>query len=347
MRLTQFFASSFSAALVFILSFNAFAAEKLEDQYEQFNYLKQIDQCINNIMKTGLYDGSQEQLNQYCKVKVIKKSLKPGRYATRILEEKMTELNPFVITPHKPSYILPVVISDNFNRKPYDFVEEYARGMKEVESKYQVSFKIPLNTKDIFTRGDSFYFGMTIQAWWQLYSSEISKPFRETNYQPEIFYRAPLPWKPFGGNMGYSIALEHQSNGQSQVLSRSWNRIIGSIIYENGDYMFMFKPWHRIRENDKTDPDSPKGDDNPTIEDYMGNYSLYGAIAFNDRNKLTASIRKNWRTGNGAIELNYTYPLYGKLIGTVQYFSGYGESMIDYDHKQQKLGIGIALTEIF
>ena len=335
------------ALTLIIMTKTTHAEETIEDQYEQFNYLKKIDQCINNIMKSGLYDGTQEQLNQYCKISVIKKTFKPGRYAKRLLEERMTELNPFVITPHKPSYILPATVTDNFNREPYEFSEDYEQGMKVVEAKYQVSFKIPLNARDIFTRGDSLYFGMTIKAWWQLYSSDISKPFRETNYQPEIFYRAPLKWKPFGGNMGYIIAFEHQSNGQTQILSRSWNRIIGTVIFEKNDYVLMFKPWYRIPENDKTDPQSPKGDDNSDIEDYLGNYEMYAAYAFNDRNKITASMRKNWSSGNGSIELNYTYPLYGKLIGTIQYFSGYGESMIDYDHKQQKFGLGIALTEIF
>jgi len=340
--------TKFTAVIVIIfITKNTYAEDTIEDQYEQFNYLKKIDSCINNIIKTGLYDGTQEQLNQYCKIKVIKKSFNPGRYAKRILEEKMTELNPFVITPHKPSYILPAIVTNNFNYEPYEFVEDYALGMKIVEAKYQVSFKIPLNTGDLLTRGDGLYFGMTIKAWWQLYSSDISKPFRETNYQPEIFYRAPLPWKPFGGNMGYAISFEHQSNGQTQILSRSWNRVVGSIIFEKGDYMLMFNPWYRIPENNKTDPLSPKGDDNPDIKDYMGNYEMYGAYAFNDTNKITVLVRKNWRTGNGAIELNYTYPLHHKLIGTIQYFNGYGESMIDYDHKQQKFGLGIALTEIF
>lgn len=336
----------FTISITFTI-FSAHAVDSVEDEYEQFNYLKKIDTCINNIKKSGLYDGTQEQLNQYCKVETLKKSFKPGRYAKRILEEKMTEFNPFVITPHKPSYILPATITDNFNREPYEFVEDYALGMKIVEAKYQVSFKIPLNSGDLLTRGDGLYFGMTIKAWWQLYSSEISKPFRETNYQPEIFYRSPLPWKPFGGNMGYAVSFEHQSNGQTQILSRSWNRIVGSLIFEKGDYMLMFNPWYRIPETDKTDPLSSKGDDNPDIEDYMGNYEMYGAYAFNDHNKITVLVRKNWRTGNGAIELNYTYPLHHKLIGTIQYFSGYGESMIDYDHKQQKFGLGIALTEIF
>ncbi|MUH71283.1 hypothetical protein GNP35_01505 [Psychrosphaera haliotis] len=58
---------------------------------------------------------------------------------------------------------------------------------------------------------------------------------------------------------------------------------------------------------------------------------------------------RNWKTGNGSIELNYSFPFPGssRLVGFAQYFSGYGESLIDYNHKQQKVGIGIAVNDIF
>ncbi|MDC2888454.1 phospholipase A [Psychrosphaera algicola] len=265
----------------------------------------------------------------------------------RIINEKATEFNPFVITPHKHSYIMPVSYSDNFNSEAYSEVGTNIDHMKNYEAKYQISLKVPLFTSDIFVPRDSLYFGMTIQAWWQLYSEKLSRPFRETNYQPEIFYQAPLPFKPFGGNMGFELGIEHQSNGQSQLLSRSWNRIKFGILYERGDHFVAFRPWYRLPEGDKEDPLSPIGDDNPDIEDYMGHYTIDAAYAFSDTRKIAVMIRKNWRTGNGAIEINFTKPIFGRMIGLVQYFSGYGESLIDYNHKQQKIGFGIALTEIF
>jgi phospholipase A1/A2 len=39
------------------------------------------------------------------------------------------------------------------------------------------------------------------------------------------------------------------------------------------------------------------------------------------------------------------HPLYGRLKGYVQYLNGYGESLIDYNHRQQSLGLGFGLTE--
>ena len=74
-----------------------------------------------------------------------------------------------------------------------------------------------------------------------------------------------------------------------------------------------------------------------------------GAYAFSEQHKLSGTFRQNWSTGNGSIELNYTFPLpfSARLVGFAQFFSGYGESLIDYNHRQEKIGIGIALTDVF
>lgn len=339
------------SAMLFLISFISFADDLKDTVSEEQRKLieEKAKQCIASIELSGLTNVDMKQATRYCEVKAWAEVAKPGRFAQRIVNEKATELNPFVITPHKHSYILPVTYTNNFNREAYEFFDQldFAENMESVEAKYQISLKVPLLTDSLFVEGDGLYFGMTVQAWWQLYSDEISKPFRETNYQPEIFYIAPLPWKPNGGNMGFEVSFEHQSNGQAQFLSRSWNRILASIIYEKGDYFFAFRPWYRIPENEKTDPLQPTGDDNPDIEDYLGHYEVHGAYAFSNDQKLAFMFRKNWQTGNGAIELNLTTPLWGRLIGLVHYFNGYGESLIDYNHKQQKIGIGIALTEIF
>jgi phospholipase A1 len=112
-----------------------------------------------------------------------------------------------------------------------------------------------------------------------------------------------------------------------------------------------FQPWYRLPEDAKKDdldpstPPPPKGDDNPDIEDYMGHYELTGLIDW-DRYILTSTIRYNFDTGYGSAETGLSFPLWGRLKGFVQYFEGYGESLIDYDHRVQRVGFGILLTDL-
>ncbi|MDO6805090.1 phospholipase A, partial [Wenyingzhuangia sp. 1_MG-2023] len=58
-------------------------------------------------------------------------------------------------------------------------------------------------------------------------------------------------------------------------------------------------------------------------------------------------LRNNLDTTNnrGAVEMDFTFPLTRKLKGFVQYFNGYGDSLIDYNHWQERLGVGIKLTD--
>ena len=72
---------------------------------------------------------------------------------------------------------------------------------------------------------DVLFFGFTLQSYWQMYNSDISSPFRETNYQPEIFYGFINDLKVGEWtNRVNIIGIEHQSNGRTQPLSRSWNQ---------------------------------------------------------------------------------------------------------------------------
>ncbi|MDG1752361.1 MAG: phospholipase A, partial [Thalassotalea sp.] len=56
--------------------------------------------------------------------------------------------------------------------------------------------------------------------------------------------------------------------------------------------------------------------------------------------------RHNFSHQKGGMELSFTFPLWGKLRGYAQYTAGYGESLIDYNHSQQRFGLGIALTNL-
>jgi len=219
-------------------------------------------------------------------------------------------------------------------------------GLQSSEVKFQISLKTQLNEQDLLFARDSLSLGITLEAWWQLYSSDISSPFRESNYQPEVFYLVPLLWGPLGGNTALVAGLEHQSNGQVQGLSRSWNRLYGMLMYERGNFVASVRPWYRLPEKVKQNPEDAEGDDNPDILDFMG----YGELRASWRDQsyeYALAWRGNPDTGKGAITVGMTFPLLAKFRGFIQYFNGYGDSLVDYNHFQQRIGLGVALTPIF
>lgn len=267
-------------------------------------------------------------------------------YFDRLSSQRKAEFDPYVITPHKMTYLLPLSVSDNINREAYDGIGEWGEEIQSAEAKFQFSLKVPLTRDAIFTEGDSLAFGFTLQSWWQLYNQELSRPFRETNYQPELFYTAPMDWQPYGGQTNFVVGFEHQSNGRTQMLSRSWNRLYYIFTFAKGDYAVSFRPWWKIPEGSKETTPQESGNDNIDISDYMGHFDLTFLYKW-DSLEFSFVGRQNFKENNGGMELGITFPLSGKLRGYFQYTNGYGESLIDYNHSQQRFGLGIALTEMF
>ena len=304
------------------------------------------DACLLEAVKNGDDDQTISQIKDKCD-QLKKTKIKAGAISNRLISERIAAFDPYVITPHKMNYILPVSFTNRINSSAYTFenFDNWSDNLENFEAKFQLSIKVPLNKNDLLIEGDSLHFGFTLQSWWQLYSNNISKPFRETNYQPEVFYVAPLNWHPLGSNTGFAIGAEHQSNGRSQPLSRSWNRVYASFLFEKNNFALSFKPWIRLKENEKEHPLSSDGDDNPDISDYMGHFELLVAHKW-DKYVLSFEGRHNFSHHKGGMELSFTFPLWGKLRGYAQYTAGYGESLIDYNHSQQRFGLGIALTNL-
>ena len=81
------------------------------------------------------------------------------------------------------------------------------------------------------------------------------------------------------------FGINHQSNGRGGPESRSWNRIMGQLGFEIGDATtVMLRPWWRM-------PESARNDENPDIDDFMGDGDLrvvhhdderHLAVAYND-----------------------------------------------------------------
>lgn len=195
---------------------------------------------------------------------------------------------------------------------------------------------------------DSLWVAYTQQSFWQVFNGDLSRPFRTTDHEPEIFYVYPTDAQlPFGWRWRYSGAgLVHQSNGQSDPLSRSWNRwylFTGAEL--DSRWQVHAKLWQRISER-------ASDDDNPGIQDYIGRGELKVGWNVNPHNYLGLTARGSLGRGKGSGRIEWLRTLgegwnggKSNLRLHVQLFSGYGESLIDYNVKRTSLSVGLSLLD--
>ena len=258
--------------------------------------------------------------------------------------DKNSERGTWTVRPYRPTYLLPLFYTFDPNLNPStptrDTESFTSNDVRESELKFQISLKSKV-AEDLFDSNADLWFGYTQESHWQVYNEDNSRPFRATDYQPEIFLTQPVAANlPFGGRLRMlGAGAIHHSNGQDDPLSRSWNRAYLMAGAEWGKLSIVPRLWARVNN------ESSSTDDNPDIEDYMG----YGDIKFlydlPDQQSLSGTLRYNPGTNKGAAQLDYIYPLSENINGYVQLFQGYGESIIDYNHENTSIGFGIVLND--
>lgn len=262
---------------------------------------------------------------------------------TRLDNEELLQLSRFTLLAHKQNYLLPVTYNFNPNNEPNDRLK--ARGINtgldrvmRIETKFQLSFKFPIATS-VFFDNDGIWAAYTQLSFWQVYNQNSSRPFRESNYEPEIFYRKRNDLKFFNINFdAFMFGLVHQSNGQTENLTRSWNRIYFTGLFSYRHFSMALKTWYRV-------PDGAQ-DDNPQIEIYMGKFEL--RFAYKNADWVYSLLLRNSLEGKnrGYRELGVTIPLNNKINGFIQYSNGYGESLLDYYVSTNRIGLGIIVSDL-
>jgi phospholipase A1 len=263
-------------------------------------------------------------------------TIPPEDTVSRMVQEweldRSSKRGVFNFRPHRPTYLLLANYSTSSNDTPF---QEFTPGgikSKHVELTYQISFKMKMIEQLLSTPVD-LWFGYTQNSFWQAYNRAASSPFRETNYQPELMLTTPLNLDLGILDVRYAtLALNHQSNGQTSTLSRSWNRIYAEVGAEKGKFGVSFRLWKRL-DNARSD------NDNIDITDFMGHGDVRATYRF-DGHELSLLARRNISTGHGALQAGWAFPVAANLNGYVQVFSGYGQSLIDYNYSQKSIGAG-------
>lgn len=258
---------------------------------------------------------------------------------------KDSKLGTFQLRGYKPVYLMPVFWTDDANETPHspnprNTVTEPLE-LQATEAKFQLSFKTKI-AENLFGDNGDLWTAYTQSSRWQVFNTDQSRPFRETNYEPEamLVFRNGYRIGNWHGRM-MGIGINHQSNGRSDPLSRSWNRVIATVGLDNGNWAFIARPWWRV-------PDG-NDDDNPDIQNYLGRGDAMLVYSSNGH-EFSVLGRHSLRGGedsHGAVQLDWGFPIDRSFRGHVQLFHGYGESMIDYNHKATYLGLGISLLEWF
>ena len=256
---------------------------------------------------------------------------------------EQSKLGTFNIRANRPVYLLPAMYTSRINDlptspNPVNQVQDI-QALKHVEAKFQISLKTKA-VEGLFGEYGDVWLGYTQVSRWQVYNEDASRPFRETNYEPEASLMFNTQYQVLGwqGRL-LGLTLNHQSNGGALPLSRSWNRAILNIGLEKDNWVVMLRPWYRFAED--TDKD-----DNADIEDFTGKGELQ-VVHKRNQNEYALLLRHNLESDSeakGAVQFDWTFPVKGALRGHVQIFDGYGESLIDYNHRATYVGLGISLS---
>jgi phospholipase A1 len=214
------------------------------------------------------------------------------------------------------------------------------------EIKFQFSVKADIgdqrNVDFLGIKTIRFWGTYTQQSNWQIFNTRNSSPFRETVYEPELI--ATLGTGYTSGLKLINLGWTHQSNGRPLPESRGWNRIYLLGGWEWNDLTsIMVRAWQRIPENSLKD-------DNPDIIDYLGRGDISIRWEPKDKSQAVAMLlRNNLRETNnrGYVQIDWATPVrFGSAARMhIQMSSGYGESLIDYNHRQNTIGLGMSFRE--
>lgn len=236
------------------------------------------------------------------------------------------------ISFYEPTYILPFYYTGNAYQSVY--VGHYGGNdsLSNAEFKGVLSIQLPIWER-LLDSNLSVNVSYTQLSYWQFYAA--SQFFRETDYEPQIFFSDYI-----SPNFLLSLGVNHQSNGYGfAALERSWNRLYMEFSFSGHNWLINVKPWILIFKKDSSDVY------NPDIADYLGNGRVVFAIKFH-KQELSLMVRNAIESGfkRGALELDYSFPLNRFLQAYFQFFTGYGQSLIEYNHYTNSFGVGIALS---
>ena len=253
------------------------------------------------------------------------------------------------ILAYRPNYIL-LRWTDTPNDRPRSPATGRASlgELNHAELKLQASFKTELISREGFQQAGvteslghmgihsvRLWFAHTQKLEWQVFNHGDSRPIRETNYEPEVILTLGTG-NPGNGLKLINLGLTHESNGLGRSEHRGWTRAYAQAGWEWDRLALLARAWHVIPSSD---------DDNPNIERYMGWGDIVARYQTAGGYVISGLMRRNVQTARGFVQLDAATPVRGYLGALklhLQLSHGYGETLLDYNHKQTTIGVGVS-----
>ena len=242
-----------------------------------------LEQCVMELVENAANEVTIGQIRDTCRADdetpqtdsaASEPNIHESALERRLAVEGATSVMPFILTPHRPNYIIAAHNFDNYSEDIFEQQFNENTHFENQEVKFQLSYKFSI-TRNLFNDKGALFFAYTNRSFWQVFDDADSRPFRETNHEPEAWLTLNTDWDLFGlKNRLINVGISHQSNGRGGLLSRSWNRIYPTFIFEYDDFYFGIKPWYRL-------PERKKDDDTPDIKDYLGHYDIQALYKHN------------------------------------------------------------------
>jgi phospholipase A1 len=246
---------------------------------------------------------------------------------------------PRQFSAYEPTYILPAYYTFSPDDAVYGNTLPNGQNLNKLEVKFQLSFKIAMASSGLAKYA---YVAYTQLSYWQLYRD--SAFFRETDYQPELLIEPDKRWHLGDGwDIGWRVSpFVHQSNGRGGNLERSWDRTSAGLLFEHLDrdgdgWTVDLRAWGVWRDPayDRYNPDLAHylGYLRPSVAYKRGEWEL----SLVEHNQLESGFRR------GSVEASVSHYFGSNWSLYAQYFNGYGQSLIEYDHATNAVGVGFAL----
>jgi len=239
-----------------------------------------------------------------------------------------TELDNSYFQPYKNNYIVFGSMRNRDGEPPFSG--------QDLDIRFELGMQFSLFPHAAgFTLVEPIKFGYSQRSWWDI--SESSSPFKEHNYNPEVFWDFARAREVFGRESGVALldqaGYEHQSNGRDGPESRSWDRV---YVQKHFRYSEMFawtvKIWDVVN----------LGEFNKDIEDYLGNVEITTHLDLNNWAKIELRTSKGDETSKISYQLDLSIPMTRWVNSRffISYYDGYGEALISYDRKSRSLRTG-------